>query len=89
MRAVVRGLASSFADAVSSHPLPVPIAIDTAQAQHETYVQLLRSLVRSATELPADHKHPGTLPAGRTALQLSVAAAAAAAAPAANPRPLT
>lgn len=61
MRALVRGLASSFAAAQTLEPAAAGqgIVLAAARAQHDAYVQLLRSLVRSVTEVPADDKHPG------------------------------
>lgn len=60
MRALVRGVAASFAAALTLEPLAAPIVLDLARAQHEAYVRLLAGLVQSVTELPADDKHPGT-----------------------------
>ena len=60
MRALVRGLAGSFASAVTMEPLAEPISLELARQQHEAYVQLLQQLLPGGvTELPADDRHPG------------------------------
>ena len=60
MRALVRGLATSFANAVTMEPLANPISLELAQQQHDAYIQLLKQLLPGGvTELPADDKHPG------------------------------
>lgn len=65
MRALVRGLAGSFASAVTMEPLAEPISMELARQQHEAYVQLLKQLLPGGvTELPADDKHPGERQAG-------------------------
>lgn len=59
MRALVRGLATSFANAVTMEPLANPISLELAQHQHDAYIQLLKQLLPGGvTELPADDKHP-------------------------------
>lgn len=60
MRALVRGLAASFADALTMEPLKEPINLQLARQQHQAYVELLRRLVSSITEVPADDTRPGT-----------------------------
>eukprot|EP00887_Chlorella_sp_A99_P007778 scaffold20.g7778.t1 len=59
MHALVRGLAGSFADAITGEPLEEPIDLELARQQHDSYVEVLKSLVSSVTELPADDAHPG------------------------------
>lgn len=60
MRALVRGLAASFANAVTMEPLANPISLELARQQHNAYIQLLKQLLPGGvTELPADDKHPG------------------------------
>lgn len=58
MHALVRGLAGSFADAITGEPLEEPIDLELARQQHDSYVEVLKSLVSSVTELPADDAHP-------------------------------
>lgn len=79
MRALVRGIARSFAAAETMEPAAAGhgILLEAARAQHEAYVRLLRSLVRSVTEVPADDKHPGKRAAHGGALCCSFVDAAA------------
>ncbi|KAL4447533.1 hypothetical protein ABPG75_004752 [Micractinium tetrahymenae] len=59
MRALVRGLAGSFASAICSGPLAEPISLELAQWQHQAYIALLRKLLPGGVvELPADDRHP-------------------------------
>ncbi len=65
MRALVRGLAASFASAVTMEPLAEPISMELARQQHDAYVKLLKQLLPGGvTELPADDKHPGVCMGG-------------------------
>lgn len=74
MRALVRGLAASFANAVTMEPLASPISLELARQQHDAYTQLLKQLLPGGvTELPADDRHPG----GQVGEYQSGAAAAA------------
>jgi dimethylargininase len=56
--ALVRGLPASFLDALTMHPPPVPIDVAAAHTQHEEYNALLRSLVPTVVEVPADEGCP-------------------------------
>lgn len=61
MRALVRGVAASFAaQALSMQPRAVPICLDAARQQHGAYVALLRRLLGddSVLQLPADDAFP-------------------------------
>lgn len=58
MRALVRGLASTFADAICIESPVQPIDVQLAQQQKHAYVELLKSLVHEVIEIPADNKHP-------------------------------
>lgn len=59
IRALVRGLASSFPNCVTSAAPLEPIMLERAHQQHNAYVALLKSLASSVTEVPADDHHPG------------------------------
>jgi hypothetical protein len=60
MKAIVRGLASSFVQAISSQPA-ARISLQAAQQQHSAYVQLLKGVLgrENVHELASDEKHPG------------------------------
>lgn len=58
VKALVRGLASSFEHAIKMAPSAEPIIMGQAYKQQEQYVSLLKSLVDQVIELPADNKHP-------------------------------
>ncbi|XP_024386939.1 uncharacterized protein [Physcomitrium patens] len=56
--AIVRGVPDTFCDALSMvHPL-VPVDLEVARLQHETYVEVLAGLVKEVIRLPADNKYP-------------------------------
>lgn len=59
MIALVRGVAASFAQAITMETLAAPIMLDLAQQQHKQYVDLLKGLLDEVLELPADDKFPG------------------------------
>ena len=60
MRALVRGLASTFATAICSGAPAEPISLELARRQHQAYIDLLcRLLPGGVVELPADDRHPG------------------------------
>ena len=66
MRALTRGLASSFASAITSQA-EARINYPLALKQHAEYVAALRRLLPDGvTELPADDAHPGALGQGQT-----------------------
>jgi len=73
-RALVRGLASTFANAITSTPLAEPIALDIARQQHQGYTDLLRRLLgaENVHELPADDRHPGVAVGGGSCVALLV-----------------
>lgn len=59
MKAIVRYVASSFAQAITSQAASIDLG--RAQQQHGAYVQLLRNILGQSNVigLPADDKHPG------------------------------
>jgi hypothetical protein len=63
MKALVRHVASSFAQAVTMQSPATPISFQVAVQQHGAYVDLLKSLIgpNNVVELPADDKHPGVV----------------------------
>eukprot|EP00775_Hariotina_reticulata_P005417 gene5417-5650_t len=58
MIALVRGVAASFAQAITMEALAAPIMLDLAQQQHKQYVDRLKYLLDQVVELPADDKFP-------------------------------
>lgn len=63
MQALVRHVASSFAQAATMAPSSsAAISVAVARQQHGVYVQLLQSLLGegNVTQLPADDKQPGS-----------------------------
>ncbi|HKA87493.1 MAG TPA: arginine deiminase-related protein [Haliangiales bacterium] len=56
--ALVRGVPSTFARAISARPPDVPIDVARARAQHAAYVAALRSLGPTIVEIPADDAFP-------------------------------
>jgi dimethylargininase len=58
MRALIRGVPASFANALSSSPPPVPIDVALARAQHAAYRAALEACGAQVHELPADDRYP-------------------------------
>jgi len=56
--ALVRGVPSSFCDALSMEMPSSPVDLERARAQHAAYVKVLQGLVDKVIELPADDKFP-------------------------------
>jgi dimethylargininase len=56
--AVVRGVASTFAECVTEHPPEPPLDVDAARAQHQSYVRLLEAGGFAVEAIPADDDHP-------------------------------
>ncbi|KAG1665000.1 hypothetical protein FOA52_014680 [Chlamydomonas sp. UWO 241] len=56
--ALVRGLPSSLLDALTMHLPAMPIDVGAAHAQHDAYNALLRTLVPTVVEVPADEGCP-------------------------------
>lgn len=63
MKALVRCVASSFAQAITMQAPAVAISLEHAVQQHGVYVQLLKDVLgsKNVLELAADDKHPGRL----------------------------
>jgi hypothetical protein len=63
MKALVRCVASSFAQAVTMQSPAIPISLQVAVDQHGAYVDLLKGILgpNNVVELPADDKHPGVV----------------------------
>jgi len=61
MKALVRCVASSFAQAITMQAPAVAISLEHAVQQHGAYVQLLKNILgsKNVLELAADAKHPG------------------------------
>jgi hypothetical protein len=61
MKALVRCVASSFAQAITMQSPAAPISLHAAVQQHTAYVDLLKSILgpSNVLQLPADDKHPG------------------------------
>jgi len=59
MIALVRGVAATFAQAITMETLAAPIMLELAQQQHKQYVNMLQTLLNDVILLPADDKFPG------------------------------
>lgn len=61
MKAIVRCVASSFAQAITMQSPATPISLQAAVQQQGRYVQLLKGILgkENVIELPADDKYPG------------------------------
>ncbi|GLC34769.1 hypothetical protein PLESTB_001161900 [Pleodorina starrii] len=69
--ALTRGLAQSFENALALEPPPEPISVAVAQAQHNQYNELLRTIVPNVVELAADESCPDCVFIEDTALVIS------------------
>lgn len=69
--ALTRGLAKTFADAITLKAPTEPINVKIAYKQHEKYKELLRSLVPNVIELPADDDCPDCVFIEDTALVIN------------------
>ncbi|HSW85974.1 MAG TPA: arginine deiminase family protein [Rhabdochlamydiaceae bacterium] len=56
--ALVRDLSDSFEDSLKLNPPPIPIDLNLARQQHESYINLLEKLVPEVIRLEADPNHP-------------------------------
>lgn len=58
MIAITRGVSRNIAEGQVTHMERVPLDYETARAQHEQYIALLRELGCEVIELPADDAYP-------------------------------
>jgi dimethylargininase len=56
--AMVRGVASTFAECVTERRPEPPLDVDTARSQHDSYVRLLEASGFSVRSIPPDDDHP-------------------------------
>jgi dimethylargininase len=56
--AIVRDIPRSFLKSLKEHEPREPIDLKLAQWQHEKYVKVLKSLLKTVYELPAEEKYP-------------------------------
>ena len=56
--AFIRDLPRSFPNGLVLHPPPIPIDMEKARLQHDSYTELMRSLVDLIVEIPADESCP-------------------------------
>lgn len=58
MRALVRSIPSTFADAITTQPKSAPIDVARARTQHGRYVEALAAAGAEVVRLPADDRFP-------------------------------